>query len=171
MVGSAWDLHHPPTWSSPERSTHPISGTSTTACCATITGGPAEVSTTPSVNLIYSQPTLHSSPARIRMPAGLSLLVSPCRSGWADRTVELDRDCGCLRIHTPRLSPRFRRTRLAGVNLTEASGCAMRKPPLLGLFCLTTAVVLACGDKLMLIMLVRLAQLRIGHLRFSQIPI
>jgi len=47
----------------------------------------------------------------------------------------------------------------------------MRKLLLLGLFCLTTAVVLACGDKLMLIMLVRLAQLRIGHLRFSQIPI
>jgi hypothetical protein len=39
----------------------------------------------------------------------------------------------------------------------------MRKVPLIGLFFLTTAAALACGDKLMLVMRLRLAQLRLGH--------
>jgi len=39
----------------------------------------------------------------------------------------------------------------------------MRKLRMLGPFLLTSAVALACGDKLMLVMRLRLAQLRLGH--------
>jgi CheY-like chemotaxis protein len=39
----------------------------------------------------------------------------------------------------------------------------MRKLRVLGPFLLTSAVALACGDKLMLVMRLRLAQLRLGH--------
>src|SRR5215469_1259600 len=40
---------------------------------------------------------------------------------------------------------------------------AKRKLVVVGLFFLTTAVALGCGDKLMLVMRLRVAQLRLGH--------
>jgi hypothetical protein len=43
------------------------------------------------------------------------------------------------------------------VNSTEVRGRARRKLPVLGAFLLSTTVALACGDKLMLVMRLRLA--------------
>ena len=40
---------------------------------------------------------------------------------------------------------------------------AMQKLPVVGLFFLTAGVALGCGDKLMLVMRLRLAQLKLGH--------
>jgi hypothetical protein len=86
-------LHHPPTWSSPEKSTTRIFGTSMIACYATIIGAPAAASRTRSCHSNCSLFTQHLSLAQIRMPEMRSPSALDCLAAWADLIADLCVSC------------------------------------------------------------------------------